>query len=207
MLFGKFFFFFSLLHLVNPYLQINVHLTEFVNEDNNIQHDCLQIPSYIATESDPREAISYCMSVLPSKFIIQDNNREQKLTFEQLSKQKIRNEELYLWSAPIDLIEKYQVYLNQLSKSEETSLATKIFYNCTLPYFGPKCQYVLQDYKSHHLSLDEIVHDYYENTRYLPTLLTCYMHLECNRGPAPLCLDWRERTRDVKTTNPPNSKS
>jgi hypothetical protein len=68
----------------------------------------------------------------------------------------------------------------------------EMFYNCTLPYFGPKCQYVLNDYKSSYISLDEIVHDYYRYNRYQPTLMTCYIHLEYNRGPFPSCLDWTE---------------
>ena len=61
-----------------------------------------------------------------------------------------------------------------------------------MPYFGPQCQYVLQEYKSNHSSLDEIIHDYYQYNQYQPTLLTCYMHLKCNRGPSPACLDWTE---------------
>ena len=41
-------------------------------------------------------------------------------------------------------------------------------------------------------SLDEIIHDYYHYNEYEPTLFTCYIHLECNRGPSPSCLDWTE---------------
>ena len=70
-------------------------------------------------ETDSRQIISYCMSEWPSKFKIKENNLDQKLTFSQLSKQKITSEQLYHWSAPIDLIEQYQFYLNQLSKSEK----------------------------------------------------------------------------------------
>ena len=144
MLFVRILFFFSFLHLVNSHLQINLHLTDWVSEDDNLQHDCLHVPAHIEEESDPRQIISYCMGELPSKFQIKENNLDQKLTFDQLSKQNITSQQLYLWSAPIDLIEQYQFYLNQLQNSEKTSLATEIFYNCTLPYFGSKCQYVLQ---------------------------------------------------------------
>ena len=120
------------------------------------------------------------------------NNRDPKFTFEQLAQQNVTNHQLYLWSAPIDLIEQYQHYLNQLAKSEQTSLGSEIFYNCTLPYFGLQCEYLLEDHQSYHSSLDEIVYDYYRYNRYYPTLLTCYEHLACNRGPSPSCLDWRE---------------
>jgi len=81
------------------------------------------------------------------------------LTFAQLLKQNITNQQLYLWSAPIDLIETYQFYLNQPQNSEKIAISSQIFYNCTLSYFGAKCQYILNDYKSHHSSLDEIVHE------------------------------------------------
>jgi hypothetical protein len=60
------------------------------------------------------------MSQLPSKLHIKENTIDQKLIFSQLSKQQITSQQLYLWSAPIDLIERYQNYLNQLSKSENT---------------------------------------------------------------------------------------
>jgi len=132
------------------------------------------------------------MSELSSKFKINENNIDQKMTFGELSKQNITSQQLYLWSTPIDLIEQYQLYLNQLQNSKNTTMAKEIFYNCTLPYFGDKCQYVLNDYKSHHSSLNEIIYDYYRYNIYEPTLFTCYIHLECNRGPFPSCLDWSE---------------
>jgi hypothetical protein len=150
MLFQRIFLCFYLLHLINSHLQINLHLTNWTSEDDNIQHDCLQVPAHTEEESDPRQIISYCMGEWPSKFHMKENNFDQKLTFEQLSKQNITSQQLYLWSAPIDLIEEYQFYRNQLSKSEKTSLSTRIFYNCTLPYFGSQCQYVLQNYKFYH---------------------------------------------------------
>jgi hypothetical protein len=67
-----------------------------------------------------------------------DNNLGEKFTFAQLSKENITGQQLYLWSAPIDLIEKYQFYLNQLSKSEIGSMTEEFFYNCSLPNFGPQ---------------------------------------------------------------------
>jgi len=149
------FFSFLLLHLVNSHLQINLHLTDWVRED--VQHHCLRVPAHFIKESDPRQIISYCMTELPSKSPIKENNRDQNFTFEQLEEQKITNQQLYLWSAPIHLIERYQFYLNELDKSQKSSLGSQIFYNCTLPYFGPQCQYVLEDHQPYHSSLDEIV--------------------------------------------------
>ncbi len=166
MLVGKFFLFFSLLHAVHPHLHINFYRTYWVSGYDHMQHDCLQVPAYTDGESDPRQIISYCMSEFPSKFKIKENNLEQKFTFEQLFKQNITSEQLNLWSAPSNLIEQYQSYLN----GEKPSLSSEIFYNCTLPYFDPQCQYVFQAFKASHSSVEGIVHDYYRYNLYQPTL-------------------------------------
>ena len=89
------------------------------------------------------------------------NNFFPKFTFDELSKENITSQQLYLWSAPIDIIEHYQFYLNQLSTSNDLSLAKEIFYNCTLPRFGPICQYEFDYYDPNHSSLYEIIHDFY----------------------------------------------
>ncbi|CAF4136103.1 unnamed protein product [Rotaria sp. Silwood2] len=54
------------------------------------------------------------------------------------------------------------------------------------------CQYEIIYYHSNHSSLNEIFDDYYQLYEYDPTNLTCYTHLQCNRGPFPACLDWSE---------------
>ncbi len=119
----------SFLHLLNCRFQINLYLTDQENEDENLQHDCFHVPVYIKNEFHPRQIISYCMSELSSKFNIKENNIDQKLTFAQLLKQNITNQQLYLWSAPIDLIETYQFYLNQPQNSENVAMSTQIYYN------------------------------------------------------------------------------
>ncbi|CAF4587903.1 unnamed protein product, partial [Rotaria magnacalcarata] len=58
-----------------------------------------------------RQIISYCMSELPSIFPIETNNQFPKFTFAELSKLNITSQQLYRWSAPIDIIEDYQYYL------------------------------------------------------------------------------------------------
>jgi hypothetical protein len=88
-------------------------------------------------------------------------------------------------SAPIDLIERYQFYLNRLSNENASS---DVFYNCTMPRFGPQCQYELH----YHSSFNEILNDFYSRFGYEPTNLSCYIHLKCNRGPLSSCLDWGE---------------
>ncbi|CAF2417822.1 unnamed protein product [Rotaria sp. Silwood2] len=127
------------------------------------------------------------------EYNLQKSSLDQKFTFAQLAEQNITSEQLYIWSTPLDIIERYQFYLNQRSISSISlaSMATQLYYNCTLPRFGPLCQYSLDNYNFHHSSLNEIIYEFYQHT-YEPTELTCYTHLECDRGSASLCLDWTE---------------
>ncbi len=139
------------LQLINGQLQINLYLTDRVsNKENNngLLHDCLYAAAHPPIKDrEPYQIIPYCMGEWKSRWDIQENNIDQKFTFTELLKQGITSEQLYLWSAPMDTIESYQFYLNQLPNSKETSISNNIFHNCTLPNFGPKCQYALYDYK------------------------------------------------------------
>ncbi|CAF1142600.1 unnamed protein product [Adineta ricciae] len=192
MLLARNLFFFLFIYLGKLEIQINFHLTDFEDENNDTQHDCLQAAARVEDKYDIRQIISYCIDDWPSKFNITDTGLDPKFNFSQLSKRNVTTEQLYLWSAPIDLIEEYQLYLNQLPNSDRTLLASKLFYNCTLPYFGSKCQYKLITTYVNYTSFNEVVYDYYFFNRYKPTEFTCYSHLECDRGPSPACLDWTE---------------
>ncbi|CAF4961142.1 unnamed protein product, partial [Rotaria sp. Silwood1] len=154
---------------------------------------CLHVAAWIEEENDPYQIISYCMSEWPSKWKFQKNNQDQNFTFVELYKLNITSEQLYLWSAPMDVVEHYQFYLNLLltSNTSSSSMVTYMFYNCTSPRFGPLCQYSLDAYKYHHLTLNEIIREYYLH-KYEPTTLTCYTHLQCDRGSIFACLDWSE---------------
>ena len=90
------------------------------------------------------------------------------------------------------MAERYQLYLNQISPSNDVTMGTDVFYNCTLPRFGPMCQYGFDHYRPSHASLQEIILDTYLATTYDSPNMTCYTHLQCNRGPFPSCLDWSE---------------
>ncbi|CAF3637697.1 unnamed protein product [Rotaria sp. Silwood1] len=186
---------FILLHFIFATPQINLHYTEWISESENntlFQLNCLRVPASIDKANVSREIISYCMNDLSSKFHIENNNIFPKFTFVELLKHNITSQQLYIWLAPINIVERYQFYLNQLSTYNDKSLETQIFYNCTLPRFGSTCQYEIIYYNQNHLSLYEIIHDYYHTYKYNPTNFTCYSHLQCNRGPFPACLDWSE---------------
>ena len=163
-------------------LQINMDIT-----------DCIHVTASMKKETDPYQIISYCLTESSSKWNIEENNFHQKFTFAELYKQNISSQQLYTWSAPMDLIEQYQLYINQRSLSKNISLIElQLFYNCTLPRFGRYCQYSFDtDESIDDLSLNEIISEYYKE-EYDPTNLTCYIHIECNRGSQSMCLDWSE---------------
>ncbi|CAF4126302.1 unnamed protein product, partial [Adineta steineri] len=196
MLFMNYLLYFILFYEINGLPQINLDLTHSISNtesNSSLQHDCLHVAAWIENEeSDPYEIISYCMSEWPSQWNIKNNNQDQYFTFAQLYQLNISSEQLHLWSTPLDIIEYYELYLNQrLISNTSVVMAINGFYNCTPPRFGPLCEYSLEMYQSDHLTLNEMIHDYYLH-EYQPTTLTCYIHLECDRGSISLCLDWSE---------------
>ncbi|CAF4900439.1 unnamed protein product [Rotaria sp. Silwood1] len=137
--------------------------------------------------------IPYCIrSVgLPSNLLV--NNEKHvihgtSITFETLQRENITSQQLYLLSAPIDVIERYQAFL----ENSQSSVSTQIFNNCSELWFGEYCQYSF----NLTLSFYDIVRAYLfhmslENDK-LSKNETCYTFIECNRGPPPSCIDWRE---------------
>ena len=174
--------------------ELTLHYTEWVSENNHaVQHDCLRVRTYYGIQLSGYQIISYCLGEIPSKFLVKNKDFFPKFTFLELSQQNISSQQLYLWSTPIDLVEYYQLYLNQLSTADNSFLAEKVFYNCTWPRFGPMCQYELVYHHSDHSSLNKVIKDFYNNYDYSAlTTSTCYTHLQCNRGPHPACLVWTE---------------
>ncbi|CAF1391740.1 unnamed protein product [Adineta steineri] len=196
MLFITYLLYFILFYEINGLLQINLDLTDWtsnIESNSSLQHDCLHVAAWVDDEeTDPYQIISYCMSEWPSQWNIEKNNQDQYFTFAQLYQRNISSEQLHLWSTPLDIIEYYELYLNQLLISNTpVVMAINGIYNCTPPRFGPLCQYSLEMYQSDHLTLNEMIHEYYLH-EYQPTSLTCYIHLECDRGSISLCLDWSE---------------
>jgi hypothetical protein len=191
MFYVKYLLYLIFIELIIGTPQLNLYYTNGIDEsDNEFQHNCLHIFIIEKQELNSHRIVSYCMGELPSKFNVENNDLFSKLTFNELEKQNITSEQLYFWSAPIDIIEDYQLYLNQLSN---LSLGKQVYYNCTMPRFGPMCQYQLHYHYSHHSTLYEIIRDFYLlNQSESITTLTCYTHLKCNRGPSPSCLDWTE---------------
>ena len=170
--------------------RVNLYLTDGETQGSP-QHGCLRVAARVERENDPHQIIAYCLTVWPLTWILQENTIDQKLEFAELIKLNITSEQLYQWSAPIDVVERYEFYRNEHSATGQSPLVVQWFYNCTSPRFGPFCEYSLDVEDAHHSSLNEIIYTFYENA-YIPTRLTCYQHLKCNRGSAAACLHWTE---------------
>lgn len=97
----------ALLPLIIAIPQFNLHHTQGISE-----HTCLRVSSFYRKPSSVYEVASFCMSEeIPANYWTIDDSSFSKFTFFELSKQNITSQDLYRWSASIDLIEEYQLYL------------------------------------------------------------------------------------------------
>ena len=118
-------------------------------------------------------------------------NRYTIIAFKQLHMMNVTADHLLKWSAPMDLTEQYAAYLH-------SDLSAKVvypsFYNCTVGWFGPQCQYTFDS----NAPFSAIVRSAFQGRSDIPGDLkdpsaTCYMHLQCKYGGSEFaCLDWRE---------------
>ncbi|CAF1508480.1 unnamed protein product [Adineta ricciae] len=185
------FFYLILIQLVFTTPQLNLHFTDPIDRSENgftLEHDCLRHDNSFSG------FMNFCLSEFFVNVNLEENDRFPKYTFAQLSQENITSGQLLLWSAPIDLVEDYQFYLNQLSIAKyDLVLSKKVFSNCTLPRFGSTCQYeydFLDDMNFPIYNYEEIVN---RLGQLQITRLTCYVHLSCDRGYGMLgCLDWSE---------------
>ncbi|CAF1600432.1 unnamed protein product [Rotaria sp. Silwood1] len=135
------------------------------------------------------QVIPYCIrpwSENEAYHEINEGNVLSRLTFEELRTKQVTIRDLLLWSAPLDLIERYDEYLDSpLHKSSRLDM----FYNCSSLWFGTYCQYTF----NLNYSFNKIVNNTFRTKNRLTiSNMTCYIHLKCNRGSTDVCLDWRE---------------
>ncbi|CAF4693008.1 unnamed protein product [Rotaria sp. Silwood2] len=190
--------------------QFNVYNTNndrLLINDHQLMYDCLhyyvnedilkyQRANYILVH----QIIVYCfrpLEKIQNDLLNASNTRDRNFTFDQLRMKNVSSYQLYQWSAPIDLAENYEIYLNG-----NDSLSESVFYNCSQPWFGPLCKYSF-DFNNVTLSFDAVVKKIFQQKKdksYLSlgenvifTNLSCYIYLQCNRGGLfCACLDWRE---------------
>ncbi|CAF2748733.1 unnamed protein product [Rotaria sp. Silwood2] len=110
------------------------------------------------------------------------------ITFETLQRENITSQQLYLLSAPIDVVERYQAFL----ENSQSSSSTQIFNNCSELWFGEYCQYSFNlTWSFYDIVSADFSHESVELNEF-SKYGTCYTFIECNRGPSPSCIDWRE---------------
>ncbi|CAF1529423.1 unnamed protein product, partial [Adineta ricciae] len=116
-----------------------------------------------------------------------NENVENGISFEDLSRNGISSSQLLKWFVPIDIAEEYEI---------NSKHSNEFFYNCSFPWFGSTCQFQL--IKDEEVTFGELVRFIFLE-RDSPSsdldfpIGTCYLFLKnCIRGPSPVCLDWRE---------------
>ena len=114
-----------------------------------------------------------------------DEKMGKILRFNELKEHGVTSAQLLTWMAPIDAAERY----------ERSNISSQdLFYNCTPPWFGPRCQYTF-DYAAPS-SFADIVHITlkYREKHFVGTGIdTCYPFLtNCSRSSSLTCIDWRE---------------
>ncbi|CAF1050509.1 unnamed protein product [Rotaria sp. Silwood1] len=82
----------------------------------------------------PYQIIPFCIRSFGLSSNLLVNNEKHvihgtSITFETLRRENITSQQLYLLSAPIDVVEQYQAFL----ESSHSSLSTQVFSNCSKP--------------------------------------------------------------------------
>jgi hypothetical protein len=185
-------------------LIVNVSTLHFVMyeteyDEIKLSSDCLHyyvmdniIENYDVKYRSTYQIITYCLRPYPLGTLNRVNASKEisNMSFADMKRNNVTSEQLYMWSAPIDLIEDYQWYLDR------NISGSLLFYNCTPPWFGSVCQYAFESDTSN--SVDTVVKSIFlgkGSSQQAPpvevTWYTCYIFITCTR-PSKLCLDWRE---------------
>lgn len=102
---------------------------------------------------------------------------------QNIAKENVTVDQLLAFSAPIDLVERYQIYLDNPTKEADR----EIYYKCSSSYFGQFYQY---------RTFSDIVKTTFKDkpvATHRTMQTTCYTHLRCKRRlESSICLDWRE---------------
>ena len=174
--------------------QFNLYNTDVTLDVDRLQIHCLYLYDWFRFHL--LEKSEFCLSLTNISGHIWNDNfiniRDRNFTFNELRQLKITSNQLLLWSATIDLVEKYQYYIDYQNNSY---LSEEIFFNCTKPWFGPRCQYSLvwsEIYSFERIIQEILAKRLTDTSSNTITNVTCYVHLKCDRGGAGLCLDWRE---------------
>ena len=167
----------------------NLYNTDMMNSD--FSHDCMYVTIDDLGEIEKKvyrvqQINEYCIRPsLGEQSNAVNGSIFSISTFDQLKKENVTAEDLIKWSSLIDLAERYQNFLQMNNTS-----SMELFYNCTIPWFGPFCQYRYSFNRSFSDIVDIIFRSKTLDRTY--SNFTCYMHMKCDRGSSLICLDWRE---------------
>ncbi|CAF3844737.1 unnamed protein product [Adineta steineri] len=168
----------------------NVHYIMYHSNHVFSSYDCLYAVwdmdknlSFISAPYIPNYyLIPYCRRADNEELIYSiDETISTKINFTELRQKNITGEDLLNWFLPIDIIEEYEM-------GNESFL-----YNCSLPWFGTKCQYKFP--YDPLLTFNDIVNQTFSQRLSSSSIKTgsCYRFIEnCNDDSWPMCLDWRE---------------
>jgi hypothetical protein len=156
---------------------------------NGLDRDCLYYNAHDKGDV-VFQIIEYCIRVPLREPVAYNTSYHSLFTFKDLRQANITSRQMYTWSAPEDLIEHYQNYL----ENENPLFDKFLFYNCTYPWFGSRCEYRFDQPESNFAQQIEAIFETQEFFfRTTIHKISCYIHLQCDRGKTPdACLDWRE---------------
>jgi hypothetical protein len=170
----------------------NLYSTNYYQDDHCLSYYVRDNIIHFSQDNKlAHQIISYCFRSLEKNLLDENltNTIDPRLTFVQLHKKNISSQQLLSWSASIDLAEEYEIFLNNIPHSLSLSENEIVFYNCTLPWFGPFCRFAFDLELDQ--SFDEIVSLNFKSRWKLAkdVELPCYSYLNCETSLP--CLDWR----------------
>ncbi|CAF1437471.1 unnamed protein product [Didymodactylos carnosus] len=109
--------------------------------------------------------IPFCMRLIEPNKDDDDKNKTiangTPFTFERLKQLNVTSKDLLQWSASLDIIEKYEIYLAESSSSSNPA-SLQIYHNCTQLWFGKLCEYTFDSRFKSFSSFSDIVNFIYE---------------------------------------------
>ena len=170
--------------VLEPTPVFNLHATLLNPASAVLEYDCLYyyvadtIVDYEVRNSLAHQMITYCFrpSNQTKGIDIPKGTQPEgtsSWTFQDLKSENITSEQLLSWSATIELVENYEAYL----LGHPLMNNSQLFYNCSLPWFGPRCEYAFVEFGV--TTFSNFVHKTFSRKLYdEPDDVPCYVLLE-----------------------------
>ena len=154
-----------------------------------VHYDDHFFDTYESKPTVSHQIIPHCLRLLTEDFYDDGSMISSKYTFEELREKNISSQQLLSWSAAIELVEEYEIFLNNPSNISFSN--ESVFYNCTSSWFGPFCRFTF-DFSSN-MSLHKMILSIFTQRSpiYSGARITCYEYPQCQTLHS-FCLDWRD---------------